>query len=82
MADVVGISAGIDHGKTEVVVREILKECRKLRETLVPKAEFERSKEHMIGNMILELETSDELASFYGGKEMLTEGDRVAGNDH
>jgi predicted Zn-dependent peptidase len=66
-----GISAGIDHGKTEVVVREILKECRKLRETLVPKAEFERSKEHMIGNMILELETSDELASFYGGQEML-----------
>ena len=65
------IAAGIDHGKTEVVVREILKECRKLRETLVPKVEFERSKEHMIGNMVLELETSDELASFYGGQEML-----------
>lgn len=65
------IAAGIDHGKTEVVVREILRECRKLRETLIPKVEFERSKEHMIGNMILGLETSDELASFYGGQEML-----------
>lgn len=68
----VGISAGIDHGKTETVVRAILEECRKIRETVVPKAEFERSKEHMIGNLVLGLETSDELASFYGGQEIMT----------
>jgi len=69
---VFGISAGIDHGKTEIVVRAIIEECRKLCDAVVPKEEFERSKEHMIGNLILGLETSDELASFYGGQEIMT----------
>ena len=66
-----GIAAGVDHGKTTLVVRAILKECRKLRNAMVPKEEFERSKEHMIGNLVLGLETSDELASFYGGQEIM-----------
>ncbi len=67
-----GIVAGVDHGKTETVVQAILEECRKLRTVAVPKTELERSKEHMIGNLVLGLETSDELASFYGGQEILT----------
>ena len=66
------IASGIDHGKTEIVVRAIIEECQKLRDTLVPKEELERSKEHMIGNLVLGLETSDELASFYGGQELMT----------
>jgi len=33
---------------------------------------LQRSKDHLIGNLILGLETSDELASFYGGQEILT----------
>ena len=69
---VFGIAAGIDHGKTEMVVKAILEECRKLRDAVIPKAEFARAKEHMIGNMVLGLETSDELASFYGGQEIMT----------
>ena len=79
---VFGIAAGIDHGKTEIVVRAILEECRKLRDTIVPKAEFERAKEHMIGNLVLGLETSDELASFYGGQEIMTKEDRFSGSSH
>lgn len=67
-----GISAGIDHGKIEMVTKAILEECRKMRDAIVPKVEFERAKEHMIGNMVLGLETSDELASFYGGQEIMT----------
>jgi len=70
---VFGIAAGVDHGKTDVVVRAILEECRRLREETVPRAELERSKEHMIGNLVLGLETSDELASFYGGQEITQE---------
>jgi predicted Zn-dependent peptidase len=66
-----GIAAGVDHGKAETVVKAILEECRKLRSAIIPKAEFARAKEHMIGNMILGLETSDELASFYGGQEIM-----------
>jgi predicted Zn-dependent peptidase len=69
---VFGIAVGADHGKTEIVTRAVLEECRKLRDELVPKEELARAKEQMIGNLILGLETSDELASFYGGQEMLT----------
>ncbi len=69
---VFGVAAGVDHGKTDIVARAILEECAKLRDTLVPHEELMRSKEHMIGGLILGLETSDELASFYGGQEILT----------
>lgn len=67
-----GISAGVDHGKIGAVIRAILHECRKLSRDLIPEAELRRAKDHMTGNLILGLETSDELASFYGGQEILT----------
>jgi predicted Zn-dependent peptidase len=65
------ISAGVEHGKMEVVVRAILEECRRLADELVPREEFQRAKDHMIGNVILGLETSDAFASFYGMQEIL-----------
>ena len=39
---------------------------------IVPAKELQKSKDHIIGNLILDLETSDELASFYGSEELLT----------
>jgi len=66
------VSAGIDHGKVEVVIRAILEECRRLRNEIVPAQELQKSKDHMIGSLILGLETSDDLASFYGGQEIIT----------
>jgi predicted Zn-dependent peptidase len=66
------ISAGVEHGKIEVVIRAILEECRRLRDEIVPAQELQKSKDHMIGNLILGLETSDDLASFYGGQEIIT----------
>ena len=67
-----GISAGVEHGKIEIVIRAILNECRRLHDELVPEKELQKSKDHMIGNLILGLETSDDLANFYGGQEILT----------
>jgi predicted Zn-dependent peptidase len=67
-----GISAGVDHAKTQIVIKTILKECQRLRDELVPAAELQKSKDHMLGNLILGLETSDDLASFYGGQEIIT----------
>jgi predicted Zn-dependent peptidase len=66
------ISAGVDHAKIEIVVRAVLEECRRLRDEDIPVEELQRSKDHMTGNMILGLETSDELAGFYGSQEILT----------
>ena len=66
------ISAGVEHAKTEIVLRAILEECRRLRNEDVPIKELRRSKDHMIGGLILGLETSDDLAAFYGTQELLT----------
>ncbi len=66
------VSAGVDHTKTAAVIRAILDECRILRQDLVPPDELKRSKDHMLGGLILGLETSDELASYYGGQEIMT----------
>jgi predicted Zn-dependent peptidase len=65
-----GISAGVDHAKTDAVLGAIFDECHRLCNELVPAVELQKSKDHMLGGLILGLETSDDLASFYGGQEI------------
>jgi len=68
------ISAGADHKRTEEVIRAIIEECQMLRDDVVSEKELQKTKDHMIGSLVLGLETSDDLASFYGGQEVLTDG--------
>ena len=68
---VLTVYAGVDHKKIATVLRAVLDECGKLAREPVPAAELQRSKDHLTGSIILGLETSDELASFYGGQEIL-----------
>ena len=68
---VFSVSAGVDHEKIDIVIAAILEECARLRDELVPEKEFQKTKDHIIGNLILGLETSDELASYYGSQEIL-----------
>lgn len=65
------ISAGIDPARLEPVVKAVLEEVRRLCEETVPVKELRKTKDHMIGNTILGLETTDELAGFYGEQEIL-----------
>ncbi|OGZ53490.1 MAG: hypothetical protein A3B25_02270 [Candidatus Ryanbacteria bacterium RIFCSPLOWO2_01_FULL_48_26] len=65
------VSAGVDHTKIQNVLKAALAELARLRDVPVPEKELQKSKDHLIGNLILGLETSDELASFYGGQEIL-----------
>jgi predicted Zn-dependent peptidase len=66
------VSAGVDHSKIETVIEAILEECRRVIREPVPDDELRRAKDHMTGNLILGLETSDDLANYYGGQEILT----------
>jgi predicted Zn-dependent peptidase len=79
-----GVDLFLDHGylavacgskqtETLKVIKTILEEFNKLKKELPHKDEIEKSKNHLIGNFILSLETSDELASFYGAQEILTQ---------
>ncbi len=66
------VSAGVDVQKIELVIKVILEEMARLKKELVPASELQKAKDHMLGNMILGLETSDDLAGFYGGQEIMS----------
>jgi predicted Zn-dependent peptidase len=65
------ISAGVDNKRIEEVIKAVLEECNKLKNELVSKEELEKVKECLIGNMKLTLESSDDIANFFGGQELL-----------
>ncbi len=65
------VSAGIDKNKIEQVIEAILKEFKFLIKKPVGNKELQRVKDNLIGNLILGLETSDAIASFYGDQEII-----------
>ncbi len=70
-------SAGVDNKRIKEVVKAILEEFNKLKNELVSEEELTKVKDYLIGNMYLELESSDELASFYGMQEVLKKTERT-----
>ncbi|MDZ7344723.1 MAG: insulinase family protein [candidate division KSB1 bacterium] len=66
------VSAGIDHSKLALAIGAILDELRRIKEKAVEARELKKAKDHLIGGLMLNLETADELASFYGSQEILT----------
>lgn len=66
------ISAGVDHKKIELVIKSILSELSRSAEDSVGREELQKAKDHIVGNFILGLETSDELAGFYGSQEIIS----------
>lgn len=65
------VSAGTAHTKTKAVIEAILAELVRLKTEPVPKDELKRAKDSMVSSLVLGLETSDQLANFYGGQEVL-----------
>jgi predicted Zn-dependent peptidase len=65
------VSAGVDNKRIEEVIKAVLVECNKLKNEKVGEAELNKVKEYLIGNMKLSLESSDDIANFYGGQELL-----------
>ena len=65
------ISAGVDNKRIIEVIKAVLEECRKLKNHKVDSEELDKVKECLIGNMKLSLESSDDIANFYGGQELL-----------
>lgn len=65
------ISAGVDNKRIKEVLEAVLEECRKLKNIKVSEEELNKVKECLIGNMKLGLESSDDIANFYGGQELL-----------
>lgn len=65
------VSAGVANDRMQEVVRAILVELQKLKQELVSEEELSKVKEHLVGMMYLGLESSDQLAEYYGMQEVL-----------
>jgi len=65
------ISAGVDNRRIEEVIEAVLAECNLLKQEEVSAEELDKVKECLIGNMKLSLESSDDIANFYGSQELL-----------
>ena len=63
--------AGIDNRRAEEIITAIIGEYKKIKNIKVDASELVKAKEHMEGGLILSIETSDEMASFYGFQEIL-----------
>lgn len=65
------MSAGVEHEKIDMVLKASLKEFGRLKEERIGVAELKRAKEHLIGNLFMSLEGSDEIGAFYAAQEIL-----------
>ncbi len=65
------VSAGIDHKKIDEVITAIIGELKRMADEPVSNEELIRAKEHLIGGLVLGLETSNQLAGYYGSQEVL-----------
>ncbi len=67
------VFTGIDVSRMEEVVAVILSEMKRMKTDLVPEAELQKTKDFLIGNMFLGLESSDALGEFYAVQHVLNQ---------
>ncbi len=67
------VFAGVDSARVKDAIVAILAELKKMRTELVGKEELHKVKKYLIGKLNLGLESSDSVAEFYGGQEVLRE---------
>lgn len=65
------ISAGVDTKRIHEVISVVLAELNRLTHELVTDGELKKVKDYMVGSMKLGLESSDDIANFFGGQEIL-----------
>lgn len=65
------VAAGIEQARSKEVIGRIVQELGRFKTELVSVSELERAKEHIAGQLVLSLETSDALATFYSQQEIL-----------
>jgi len=66
------IASGVDKGRLPEITEAIINELNILKKESVSEEELNKAKEHISGKLVLQLETSDELAEFYGGEEAVS----------
>lgn len=65
------VAAGIDNKRVEEVTKAILEEFKKLKEEIISETELNKVRDRISGKQAIGLETSDEMAEFFGLQEIL-----------
>ncbi|MFA6430680.1 MAG: pitrilysin family protein [Candidatus Paceibacterota bacterium] len=65
------VSAGVDSKRVKDAITAIIDEFKKLKTELVGEEELNKVKQYLIGSMRLGLESSDDIAGFFGHQEIL-----------
>lgn len=65
------IALGVDPSREEEAIDAVKKQLEILKEGELSAEEIDRAKNYLLGNLTTELETSDDIASFYGMQELL-----------
>ena len=69
---VLGIYAGTEPRQAARAVGAIVGQLRRLCDELVPSAELTKAKEFFKGRLLLQMESTNSVATWYGGQEVLT----------
>lgn len=67
------VRAGVTVGRMQESIQVIIDEFKKIRDEEIPKEELQKAKDYIIGNFSISLETSEELADYFGFQELLHE---------
>ncbi|MEK7465584.1 MAG: pitrilysin family protein [Patescibacteria group bacterium] len=67
----IAMTAGVNHEKLETVMKAGLEEFARFKNERVEAKELRRAKDHLIGNLFLSLEGSDEIGYYYGSQEAM-----------
>lgn len=59
-------SAGVDNNRLEQAVAAIVKEMKKLKREIISQEELDRSKQYLLGKLLLSIEDSEHVAEMYG----------------
>jgi len=65
------IQSGLDKDRIKLAIKLIIKELKKIKEKGITSEELKRAKENIKGNIILNLEDSENIASWYGTQQLL-----------
>ncbi len=65
------VSIGADNKRVLEVINAIIEEFKKIKEEKILDAEIQKAKEYLIGNTLLSLESSDNMAEYFGMQKVL-----------
>jgi predicted Zn-dependent peptidase len=65
------VASGVDSKRVKEAIIAILAEMKKIKTELIGSVELNKAKQHLIGSLNLGLESSNSLAMYYGGQEVL-----------